>query len=112
MRAIVADKEESAWDLIDDSYAFEFSLWKNSRFRVEKKAKKGAESAEFIEGNYLSIDRNTARISYADPEDSQTQDRASVKQGCTSFIKYHVDRLGRMHQVKREVRTWRGGVCT
>ena len=112
MRAIVADKEESAWDLIDDSYGFEFSLWKNSRFRVEKKAKRGADSGEFIEGNYLSIDRNTARISYADPEDSQTQDRASVKQGCTSFIKYHVDRLGRMHQVKREVRTWRGGVCT
>jgi hypothetical protein len=35
-----------------------------------------------------------------------------VKQGVVSFQKLHVDRLGRLHLIKREKRTWRGGVCT
>lgn len=112
MRAIVAAKPESSWDFIDDSFVFEFSLWKNSRFVARKTPTAKKPSAEAIHGAYASLNRNTAKIDFRDPDDAEFLDGISVKQGVVSFQKFHVDRLGRLHLIKREKRTWRGGVCT
>lgn len=112
MRAIVAAKPESLWDIIDDSYVFEFSLWKNSRFVARKKPTSRKPSSEAIHGTYASVNRNTAKIDFRVPDDGEILDGISVKQGVVSFQKFHVDRLGRLHLIKREKRTWRGGVCT
>jgi CRISPR-associated endonuclease Csn1 len=112
MKAIVAAKPETSWDVIDDSFAFEFSLWKNSRFVARKTPTARKPSSEAIRGIYASVNRNTAKIDFRDPDDAEALDGISVKQGVVSFQKFHVDRLGRLHLIKREKRTWRGGVCT
>jgi len=115
MRAIVANKPETAWTLIDESFHFEFSLWKNSRFEI------GFKKGTVIQGCYSSVNRNTGRITYFPPdnqkgetgEDGSIQDYGfSTKVGVASFRKIAVDRLGRAFQVKGEKRTWRGAVCT
>ena len=112
--AIVALKPEDKWDVLDSTFRFEFSLWKNSRFEIEFK------DNEKIEGCYSSLNRNTGRIAYHPPDNSNGGKDAngkeidygfSTKIGVVSFRKISVDRLGRRFPVKKEKRTWRGEVC-
>jgi CRISPR-associated endonuclease Csn1 len=111
-RAIVANVDEDQWNLIDDSYEFEFSLWPNSRFHVQKNG------GEEVIGTYCGVHRGTARIEYANPDDQSENPSppkggrktpgVSVKTGVTRFQKIEVDRLGREFPIVSEKRTWRG----
>ncbi len=112
--AIAALKTEDQWTPIDSTFRFEFSLWKNSRFEIAFK------DGESIDGCYSSLNRNTGRITYSLPDNSEGEKDAagkdidygfSTKIGVTSFRKISVDRLGRKFLVKGEKRTWRGVVC-
>lgn len=107
-RAIVANKDESAWDPIDDTFDFEFSLWPNSRFEITKKPSAKKPDGEEVVGLYMGVDRSTGAFVFADPDDSQIQGRLSAKTGALHFRKLAVDRLGRENLVESEKRTWRG----
>ncbi|MBR4876177.1 MAG: hypothetical protein IKU14_00495, partial [Rhodocyclaceae bacterium] len=95
-RAIVANKDEDEWTLIDDSFEFLFSLHPNDLCRITQKGK------EPLLGYYSSTDRATGAISI------WAHDRASHigKDGlirsigvktALSIEKFHVDVLGRIY---------------
>lgn len=107
-RSIVAFKDEEEWDQIDETFDFEFSLWSNSRFLVQKKASTKKPEGENVVALYNGIDRATGAIAYSDPDDSETAGRLSVKTGTTLFQKLDTDRLGRESPIDSEQRTWRG----
>ncbi len=110
-RAIVASKDEKDWDLIDSSYKFEFSLWKNSRVEIEKNASSKNSGQAKIIGLYKGINRNTAKFEIDDPDDSTITNGVSVKVNTKLFTKMNIDRLGRTSPVRKEKRTWRGKNC-
>lgn len=110
-RAIMAAKPESQWTVIDSTFRFEFSLWKNSRFEIK------FSDGEVNGGYYNGVNRNNGRIAYSLPDDGNAEKDYSgkdlvfsTKSGVTSFRKISVDRLGRQFFVKSEKRTWRGAV--
>lgn len=107
-RAIVAYKDEEEWDLIGEDHEFEFSLWPNSRFELAKKPSGKKPEGEQVVGLYSGTDRSTGAFVYADPDDSQTTGRLSVKTGTLLFRKLDIDRLGRETPINSEKRTWRG----
>lgn len=108
MRAIVAARDEAEWTQMDNSYQFEFSLWKNSRFEfVDKKTQIK------YSGCYSSLNRNTGVIEFNLPDDFGDNQKQTVSPKSTiiEFRKLNVDRLGRVFTVKKEKRVWRGVVC-
>lgn len=108
---IKANKPESDWGMIDETYQFEFSLWKNSRFIVKERPRNGMDGA-VITGNYVGVDRSTAAVTCNSPEDHGANAIRLSPVTSLSFQKLHVDRLGRVFPIKREKRTWRGKVFT
>ncbi len=103
-------------DLVD--FVFEFSLWKNSLFKVISKPTEGEISSEII-GFHSFLDEETQRISYHLRNDYNFK----VKSGSNEvlprvspatklkFQKLQIDRLGRIFPIPKEKRTWRGKVC-
>ena len=107
-RAIVANKDEDQWDVVDNAYQFEFSLWQNSRVEIKKKPSAKKPSGENFVGLYKGINRNTGAFQLANPEDGEDHHQFSAKTGTLLFRKIETDRLGREFIVKNEKRTWRG----
>lgn len=104
-RAITAHKTEDQWTLITDDFTFEFSLWKNSLLKLIK-----ADSQTI--GYYNSCNRSTAAITLQSLNNSQITETISIKRGVLALEKWCIDRLGRLHRVPREERTWRGRTLT
>ena len=100
-RAIVAFKDENEWTLIDDSFAFMFSVYPNDLLRITLKK-------DVVQGYYTGTDRSTGALGL------MAQDRsASVgKDGLTrigvktavSVEKFNVDVLGHIYPAPSEVR--------
>lgn len=107
-RAIVANKEEEEWDEIDDDFAFEFSLWTNSRVEIKKAPTKKKPHGEQFIGLFKGTDRATGSFQLANPDDIKEQLQFTAKTGTLLFRKIQTDRLGREYIVKNEKRTWRG----
>ena len=112
MRYIKANKPESEWAEVDDTFQFEFSLWRNSRFRVSGKAKRDNPRGNITEGNYTSLHRGTGKITYNLPDDHGADSLHVAPMTSLRFEKLYVDRLGRVYPIPKEKRTWRGKVCT
>jgi CRISPR-associated endonuclease Csn1 len=113
MRSVVAYKDEDDWTLIDDSYRFKFSL--HPRTYVEVTKTTGALLAGYFQG----LNRATGAISLFNDKDSRTRrdDLGNSLDGIgaktlLTMKKYSVDRFGARSEVKSEVRTWHGVVCT
>lgn len=111
MRFIKANKTETEWAEIDNTFQFEFSLWKNSRFRVSGKPRRGATTGTVEEGNYVSLHRGNGRIFYNLPDDHGADSLSVAPATSLKFEKLYVDRLGRVFPIPKEKRTWRGKVC-
>jgi CRISPR-associated endonuclease Csn1 len=111
MRYIKANKPESEWAEVDDSFLFEFSLWRNSRFRVTERPRRGATLSNQIEGNYTSLHRGTGLITYNLADDHGADSLGVSPVTSLKFEKLFVDRLGRVYLIPKEKRTWRGKVC-
>lgn len=97
-RVIQVRKTEDKWPTLDDSYAFCFSLIKDSYVRTEKK------DGSVREGYFLSTDRSVATISLALPHDRDARPIRIGVQSLKIFYKFRVDRLGRLYKVKKEKR--------
>jgi CRISPR-associated endonuclease Csn1 len=108
MRAITAAKDEDDWQLMDATFQFEFSLWKNSRFEFVDKT-----TQSVFCGCYAGVNRANGKIEFKLPDDFGVKENHGVspKSTVTNFRKLNVDRLGRVFMVKNEKRVWRGVVC-
>ncbi len=105
-RAVVAYKDEADWVPIDGSFDFRFSLFPQSYLEVVKP------SGEIFEGYFCGADRSTGAISLFGNRSSKATNRGLGAKTLLSMKKYSVDRFGRRHEVKSEVRTWHGVACT
>lgn len=106
MCSIVAYKDEVDWTPIDGSFGFRFSLYPRSYVEVTKS------NGEIKEGYFCGTDRSTGALSLFAHGDTQTTHRSIGAKTLLTMKKYSVDRFGNMAEVKSEVRTWHGEVCT
>ncbi len=105
-RAVVAFKPENEWTSVRTGFEFLFSVHPNSLLSVTKP------DGEIIEGYFKGMDRQGAQVTVAAPESAQRLTRGIGSKTLLAFIKLSVDRLGRVHPVVGEVRTWHGAACT
>lgn len=101
-RAIVGGKEEGAWTLIDDSYAFIFSLYPNDLVCVTLK-----QESRF--GYFSGCDRSTAAISLWTHDRNKNIGKDGLIRSigvktALNFEKFHVDTLGNIYPAPPEKR--------
>ncbi len=106
MRAVLQAKPESEWPVVDSTFEFLWSINQKTWLRATKT------SGEVVEGYFRGLDRATGNIALSAHENSDALVRGLGVKTLSSFQKYAVDRLGRVSEVPRELRTWRGKVCT
>jgi CRISPR-associated endonuclease Csn1 len=102
-RAIVAFKDESEWTLIDESFAFCFSLHPNDLVRITQKGKSA------ILGYYASTHRGTAAISIWSHDRNKQVGKEGQIEGvgvklAQSIEKFNVDVLGNIYPAPPEPR--------
>lgn len=105
-KAVVAYKAESDWTSIDSNFEFAWSLNPMSYLELVKS------NGELIEGYYRSMDRTTGAINLSPMATNSETIRSIGVKTLSSFRKFAIDRVGRKTEISREVRTWRGEVCT
>ena len=90
-KAIIGATKEQDWEVMDDSYAFKYSLYKNDLIKIIKYDKSGAIKEEYF-GYYSGCHRGGATISIIEPDRSAEHKGIGIK--FTVIEKYHVDVLG------------------
>jgi CRISPR-associated endonuclease Csn1 len=102
-RAVVAFKDEADWTLIDESFAWCFSIYPNDLVRIQQKGK------EAIGGYYSSCHRGTGAVNLW----AHDRNKSTGKDGLLESIgvktalsveKFHVDVLGNIYPAKTENR--------
>lgn len=106
MRSVVAHKDEVDWTRIGDGHSFRFSLYPRSYVEVVKA------SGEVYEGYFCGMDRNAGAINFFAHHNPQVTYRGIGAKTLLTMKKYNVDRFGNTAEIKSEVRTWHGEVCT
>ena len=101
-RAIVAFKDEEEWTLIDDSFAFLFSVYPNDFVKVTLKK-------ETFQGYYSSTNRSTAAVNLWAHDRNIATGKDGLYQSigvktALSLEKFNVDVLGRIYPAPPEVR--------
>ena len=102
-RAVVAFKDEAEWTLIDDSFAFCFSLYPNDYVRITQKGKPS------IAGYYSSCNRSVASIAIWVHDRNKSVGKDGIIEGigvktALAFEKFNVDVLGNIYPAKEERR--------
>lgn len=105
-RAVVANKPEEEWTLMDDKYHFLFSLHPNDWVKVEQKGK------PTLEGYFSAVSRSTGAMDiWVHDRDRRTgrKGKEGLIEGigiktALSVEKFHVDMLGRLYPVRQETR--------
>lgn len=105
-RAIVAHKLESDWTPITPDFQFLFRLTSHCYVVLTKS------DGEVIEGYFKEVNRNDAGIVLASNHNLQDRSSKIGSKTLLSLQKFQVDRLGNLSEISKEVRTWRGKVCT
>lgn len=96
-QAATAGKDEKDWRIMDGTYQFQFSIFKDELILVKKK--KEAE----IFGYYMGMHRGTAAVNFEHHDSSKVIDGIGV-QNLEKFKKYQVDILGNYREVTGEKR--------
>lgn len=102
-KAVIANKPESEWLEIDETYDFLFSLYPNDWVKVSFKSKPTKE------GYYASFNRATAAVDLWAHDRNQNIGKKGMLQSigvkvAKAVEKYHVDMLGRLYKAQNEVR--------
>jgi CRISPR-associated endonuclease Csn1 len=105
-QSVVQAKDETEWTVIDNSFEFLFALAIHDYIEMTKP------DGEIVAGYFKGIDRATGNIAVAAHENLQNLRRGIGPRNLLSFKKLTVDRLGNKFEIKHELRTWRGKVCT
>lgn len=106
MRAVAAFKDEDAWFEMTPDFVFKMSLYPRSCLEVIKP------DGEIIEGYFSGLHRGTGNISISLHFDPKSESDGIGPRKLLTMKKYVVDRFGVRAEVKSEVRTWHGEVCT
>ena len=93
-KAATAGKKEDEWPVIDESYKFVYSIFKNDLIEIKYEKKKG------YFGYYDSFNRATASITLDNHDSSKSFGSIGIKTGVLEFNKYEVDVLGNYYKVK------------
>lgn len=101
-RAVVASKDEEDWTLIDDSFAFLFSVYPNDYLRVRLKS-------ATVAGYFAGCDRSTGAFSLWSHDRALTVGRDGLFRGvgvktALSVDKFNVDILGHIYPAPAEPR--------
>jgi CRISPR-associated endonuclease Csn1 len=104
--AAVAYAVEADWMVIDSEFDFLFSLYSHSLLEVVKS------DGVVVRGYFKGMDRSTGAITISEPENPRALNRSIGAKTLARFRKLNVDRLGKVTEVKNEVRTWHGVACT
>ncbi len=101
-RAATNKKLKEQWEIMDDSYQFLFSLYKNDWVKVNDKK-------SIREGYFVSLDIATAAITLrVHDRDIRIGKNGEIRsigiKTAKAVEKYHVDLLGNLYQVKNEQR--------
>ena len=105
MRAVQGGTEEENWPRIDSSYEFMWSMTSMTLVEVSRS------DSEIIRCYFRSLDRNTGALTVSTVSGALPVKMRIGTRTLFGLTKLHVDRLGRVHKVERERRTWRGKVC-
>lgn len=112
-RAVVPGKDEVDWIEIESSYRFRTSIYPRSFLKVTKP------DGEILSGYFQGMNRSTGAINLTNHRNSRLMrdDNGSKTESIgtrrlLTIKKYSVDRFGNRSEVKSEVRTWHGVVCT
>ena len=102
-RAVVAFRDEADWTLIDDSFAFFFSLHANDFVQVSQRAKNP------ISGYYSSCHRGTGNLNLWSHDRSASVGKEGLFEGigvktALSIEKFDIDVLGNVYPAKPEIR--------
>lgn len=96
-KAITAHKPESEWIVMDETYAFKFSLYKDDLVKATAKGK------ETCFGYFDGCDRASGNLNIEAPDSSQYWKGVGAR-NLEYIKKYQVDPLGRYVEVKSETR--------
>jgi CRISPR-associated endonuclease Csn1 len=106
-KCVTPSKEYMDWEEIAEGSQFLFSIGKMSFIEIQ------LSPTEIAEGYFRSIDVSKARISLTPHQSNSNENENRIPP--TKMLrlrKFSIDRLGRKFEISREVRTWRGKVCT
>lgn len=106
MRSVTAHKPEGDWPVIDTSFEFLWSLNQMSYISLTTK------SGEISEGYFRELNRDDAGVTMSRHASKDDKSPKFGSKTLKDFKKLSVDRLGGISEVQRELRTWRGKVCT
>jgi CRISPR-associated endonuclease Csn1 len=106
MKAVQGGRPESEWTALDATFDFLWSLNQMAYLEIE------TGKNDLIAGYYRGMDRNTGAITISRHDNPNAIRKGIGARTLKVLNKYSVDRLGRLHLVEREQRTWRGKVCT
>ncbi|TAJ93990.1 MAG: type II CRISPR RNA-guided endonuclease Cas9 [Gammaproteobacteria bacterium] len=97
-KAVVSKKDESQWTVMDDNYAFHFSLYPNDLVQL-------VIDGESILGYFIGVNINDGGLKYYPHDQRRT---GSLKKrgvsGAKLFTKFHVDILGNRYPAPPEIR--------
>ena len=98
-KAATAKKKEDEWTIIDETFNFKFSIYKNDLIEIKYAKKNG------YFGYYDKFDRDSAGITIENHDNSKCYRGIGIKSGVTLLNKYEVDVLGYYHKVKEGERS-------
>jgi CRISPR-associated endonuclease Csn1 len=105
MRAVQGGTAEENWPRIDSSFEFMWSMASMTLLEISRS------DGEPFRCHFRSLDRCTGALTVSTVSGALP---AKIRIGTRTLLglkKLHVDRLGRVHEVEREQRTWRGKTC-
>jgi CRISPR-associated endonuclease Csn1 len=105
MSAVQANTPESEWPVVDDAYEFCWSLVPMEYLEIE------TNKGDLFKGYFRGMDRATGAIIISDDKNSGDIVKGIGARTLKMFNKYNVDRLGNLHPIESEKRTWRGKAC-
>ncbi len=105
-RAVVDGRARKDWPIMDDSYNFRFSLYKNDYIRLKRNG-----SSEIEEGYYIKIHSKSGALIFQKQDGSGVEKKGKLDKDISAgartldmLEKYNVDPLGGLHKVKQEKR--------
>jgi CRISPR-associated endonuclease Csn1 len=106
MRAVTRGRKVSEWEPVEENWRFCWSLHPFCYVVLLD------EDGVLRSGYLRRLNINDACIILSDQHDSTAESGKIGTRRLKDLKKYTVDRLGRLFEVPRELRTWRGKVCT
>jgi CRISPR-associated endonuclease Csn1 len=105
MRAVQGGADEEQWPLMDSSFEFMWSMTHMTLLEIVKT------NGAVVRSYFRSLDRNTGALTVSNVSNVRAPKMRIGARTLLGLKKLHVDRLGRVFEVEREQRTWRGKVC-